>query len=81
MLRNKLHAFSFPFYRGLISRAETAKKSDRKACVVMHVQSVQSNVLLVNTHSCLNFFTFLKLPNETNRTDISFLFMVFYIMT
>ena len=30
----------------------------------MHVQSVQSNVLLGF------FFTLLKLPNETNRTEI-----------
>ena len=37
-------------------RAATAKTSDRKACVIMHVQSVQSNVLLVKTH-CLNFLT------------------------
>ena len=35
-------------------RAGTAKKSDRKACVVLHVQSKQSNVLLVKTQG-LNF--------------------------
>ena len=28
-------------------RAATAKKSDRKACVIMHVQAAQSNVLLI----------------------------------
>ena len=35
-------------------RAGTAKKSDRKACVILHVQSRQSNVLLVKTQG-LNF--------------------------
>ena len=42
-------------------RGATAKKSDRKACVIMHMQSVQSNVWLVKTH-CLNFFDFAKAP-------------------
>ena len=28
-------------------RAATVKKSDRKACVIMHVQAAQSNVLLI----------------------------------
>ena len=45
--------------------AATAKKSDRKASVIVHEQSVQSNVLLVKTH-CLNFLTLLKLSKETN---------------
>ena len=40
-------------------RAATAKKSDKKACVIKHVQSVQNNVLLVKTHF-LNFLTLLK---------------------
>ena len=35
-------------------RAGAAKKSDRKAWVILHVQSVQNNVLLVKTHA-LNF--------------------------
>ena len=35
-------------------RAGTAKKSYRKAYVILHVQSVKSNVLFVKTH-CLNF--------------------------
>ena len=61
-------------------RAATAKTSDRKACVIMHVQSVQSNVLLVKTH-CLNFLTFLKLPDVINRTDISLLFIALLIVT
>ena len=61
-------------------RAATAKKADRKGCVIMHVQSVQSNVLLVKTH-CLNFLTLLKLPDVTNRTDISFLFIALLIIT
>ena len=61
-------------------RAATAKTSDRKACVIMHVQSVQSNVLLVKTH-CLNFLTFLKLPDVINRTDISLLFIALLIIT
>ena len=41
---------------------------------------MQSNVLLVKNH-CFNFLTFLKLPNETNQTNISILFMTFYIIT
>ena len=35
-------------------RAGKAKKSDRKAYVILHVQSKQSNVLLVKTQG-LNF--------------------------
>ena len=46
----------------------------------MHVQSVQSNVLLVKTH-CLNFLTFRKLPDVINRTDISLLFIALLIIT
>ena len=33
-----------------LSRAATARKSDLKVCAIMHVQSVQSNVLLVKNH-------------------------------
>ena len=61
-------------------RAATAKTSDRKACVIIHVQSVQRNFLLVKTH-CLHFFTLLKLPNVTNQTDISLLFIALLIIT
>ena len=49
----------------VLSHVSTAKKSDRKACVMMHVQS---------KNPLPEFLTLLKLPNETNRTDISFLF-------
>ena len=45
---------------------------------------VQSNVLLVKTHclDVLTSFDFAKAPcYEANRTDISFLFMAFYIIT
>ena len=63
-----------------LRRVATAKKSDRKACVIMHVQSGRSSNLMF----CLLkpiawiFLTLLrdepfKLPNKTNRTDISFL--------
>ena len=45
--------------------AATAKKSDRKASVIVREQSVQSNVLLVKTH-CFKFLTLLQLSNETN---------------
>ena len=55
------------------SRAATSKKSDQKASAIMHVQSVHSDVLVVENH-CFNFLTLLKLPNETNRTNISLLF-------
>ena len=56
-----------------LSRVATAKKSDQKACVIMHVQS---NVLLVKS------FDFARTPcYETNRTDISFLFTASYIIT
>ena len=41
-----------------LSRVATAKKSDQKACVIMHVQS---NVLLVKPH-CLDVLTLLELP-------------------
>ena len=52
----------------------------KKACAIMHVQSVQSNVMLVK-NNCFNFLTLLKLPNKVNQTNISFLFMVFYIIS
>ena len=40
-----------------LSRAATAKKSDRKACVIMHVQSVRSSNLMF---CLLKFFDFAK---------------------
>ena len=46
----------------------------------MHVQSVQSNVMLVK-NNCFNFLTLLKFPNKANQTNISFLSMVFYIIS
>ena len=46
----------------------------------MRVQSVQSNVMLVK-NNCFNFLTLLKFPNKANQTNISFLFMVFYIIS
>ena len=52
----------------------------KKACAIMHVQSVQSNVMLVK-NNCFNFLTLLKLPNKVNQTNICFLFMVFYIIS
>ena len=52
----------------------------KKACAIMHVQSVQSNVMLVK-NNCFNFWTLLKLPNKVNQTNICFLFMVFYIIS
>ena len=52
----------------------------KKACATMYVQSVQSNVMLVK-NKCFNFLTLLKLSNKVNLTNISFLFMVFYIIS
>ena len=61
-------------------RAAIAKKSVRKACVIIHVQSVHIKILLVETH-CLNLLSLIQLPNETKWTDnISLLFMAFYII-
>ena len=39
-------------------RAAMAKKSVRKACVIIHVQSVHNKILLVETH-CLNILSLL----------------------
>ena len=36
-------------------RAAMAKESARKACVIIHVQSVHNKILLVDTH-CLGIF-------------------------
>ena len=52
----------------------------KKAWAIMHVQSVQSNVMLVK-NKCFNFLTLLKLSNKVNQTNISFLFMVFYVIS
>ena len=52
----------------------------KKACAIVHVQSVQSNLMLVK-NKCFNFLTLLKLSNKVNQTNISFLFMVFYIIS
>ena len=61
-------------------RAAMTKQSVRKACVIIHVQSVHNKILLLETH-CLNLLSLLQLPNETKWTDnISLLFMVFYII-
>ena len=62
--------------------AAVAKKSIRKACVIIHVQSVHNKIWLVETH-CLNLLSLLQLPNETKWTDnipVSLLFMAFYII-
>ena len=68
--------------RGLYSLIEQQRQTNptKKAWAIMHVQSVQSNITLVKNKRFI-FLTLLKLSNKVNQTNISFLFMVFYVIS